>query len=62
MLIGDILDEFFRRPYVAAKIAEAKLPDFWREIVGDRVADITTEFRLERHILYVGMQSSVVRQ
>lgn len=62
MLIGDILDEFFRRPYVAAKIAEAKLPDFWREIVGDRVAAITTELRLERHILYIGIQSGVVRQ
>lgn len=62
MLIGDILDEFFRRPYVAAKIAEAKLPDYWREIVGDRVAGITTECRLDRHILYIGIQSSVVRQ
>ena len=55
MLIGEILDEFFSRPYVAAKIAEAKLPDYWREIVGDRVADLTGEFRLDN-------RSSVVRQ
>ena len=62
MLIGEILDEFFSRPYVAAKIAEAKLPDYWREIVGDRVADLTGEFRLDNHILSIGIRSSVVRQ
>lgn len=62
MLIGEILDEFFSRPYVAAKIAEAKLPDYWREIVGDRVADLTGESRLDNHILYIGIRSSVVRQ
>ena len=34
MLMGDLLEEFFKRPYVAAKVAEGKLPDTWREIVG----------------------------
>lgn len=61
MLMGDLLEEFFKRPYIAAKVAEGKLPDTWRAIVGDRVADITTELRLEKHILHVRIQSSVVR-
>ena len=61
MLMGELLDEFFKRPYVAAKVAEGKLPDTWREIVGDRVADQTTELRLEKHILYARIRSSVVR-
>lgn len=61
MLMGDLLEEFFRRPYVAAKVAEGKLPDTWRDIVGDRAADITTELRLENHILHVRIQSSVMR-
>lgn len=61
MLVGDLLDEFFKRPYVAAKVAEGKLPDTWRAIVGDRAADQTTELRLERHVLYVRIQSSVMR-
>ena len=61
MLMGDLLDEIFKRPYVAAKVAEGKLPDTWREIVGDRVAELTTELRLEKHILHVRIQSSVVR-
>lgn len=61
MLMGDLLDEFFKRPYVAAKVAEGKLPDTWRTIVGDRAANDTTELRLDRHILYVRVRSSVLR-
>ena len=61
MLIGDLLGEFFSRPYVAAKVAEGKLPDIWRKVVGDRVADLTSELKLERRVLVVRVQSSVVR-
>lgn len=61
MLMGDLLEEFFKRPYVAAKVAEGRLPDTWRAIVGDRAADLTTELRLENHILHVRIQSSVLR-
>ena len=61
MMMGELLEEFFKRPYVAAKVAEGKLPDTWREVVDDRVVDMTTELRLDKHILYVRIQSSVVR-
>ena len=60
MLMGDLLEEFFKRPYVAAKVAEGKLPDTWREIVGDRAAEITTELKIENHILYARIQSSAL--
>ena len=62
MLMGDLLEEFFARPYVAAKVAEGRLPDTWREVVGDAVANLTTDLRLENRILYVRLQSSVGRQ
>ena len=61
MLVGDVLKEFFSRPYVAAKVAEGRLPDTWREIVGDRVADMTTSLKLENHVLTAHISSSVVR-
>lgn len=61
MLMGELLDEFFRRPYVAAKVAEGRLPDTWRAIVGERAAAETTELRLENHILFVRLRSSVLR-
>lgn len=60
-LIGEVLEEFFKRPYVAAKIAEGRLPEYWREIVGEYAAQETRDIRLVNHILYVSVGSSVVR-
>ncbi len=61
LLVGDVLKEFFERPFIAAKVAEGKLPDTWRAIVGDMVANMTTELRLENHILFVRISSSTLR-
>lgn len=61
MLMGDLLEEFFKRPYVAAKVAEGKLPDTWRDIVGGEAARQTVELRLENRVLYVRLRSSVLR-
>ena len=43
--VGELLDEFFQRPYVAAKVAEGRLRDTWREIVGPAADAETTELR-----------------
>lgn len=59
--LGEVLDDFFSRPYVAAKVAEGKLPETWREVVGERVASLTSSIRLENRVLYVNITSSVVR-
>lgn len=59
--VGEMFDELFRSPDIAAKIAEGCLPDTWREVVGDAVADQTTQIRLVRGTMYVHVQSSVVR-
>ena len=61
LLMGDLLEEFFKRPYVAYKVAEGKLPETWNAIVGPQAAAYTTEIRLDRHTLYVRLQSSVLR-
>lgn len=61
-LMGELLEEFFQRPYIAAKVAEGKLPETWRAVVGDRIANETTELRLEKHILHVRLRSSILRQ
>ena len=61
VLMGDLLEEFFKRPYIAAKVAEGKIPIVWREILGQQAADYTTELKLENHVLYAKLQSSVLR-
>ena len=62
VLVGDILREFFERPYVARKLAEGRLPDLWQEVVGAHIASLTHTFELKQGILYVGISSSVARQ
>ncbi len=62
ILVGDVLKEFFERPYVAARVAEGKLPDTWREIVGEEIANVTSDLRLDNRILYVKIESSLIRQ
>ncbi len=61
MLMGDLLKEFFSRPYVAAKVAEGRLPELWREAVGEYAANQTTELKLENRVLYAHLRSSIVR-
>ena len=61
MLAGEVLEEFFNRPWVAAKVAEGALPEVWRECVGEAVAKATTHFELRGRILFVNISSSVLR-
>ena len=60
--VGELLDEFFQRPYVAAKVAEGRLRDTWREIVGPAAdAETPPVRRSENHILHVRIRSSILR-
>ncbi len=61
MLMGDMLDEFFSRPYIAARIAESKIADTWRIILGDQIANMTSELRIEKRILFAKVESSLIR-
>lgn len=60
--IGEVLEEFFSQPYIAAKLAESRIPEAWAEVVGQRASSVTTDLRLENHVLYARLSSSVVRQ
>lgn len=62
MLIGEALDDFFSRPYVARRVAEGRIKESYRVAVGDRVADQTSEIRLEKGILHLKLTSSLLRQ
>lgn len=59
--VGELLNEFFQRPYIAAKVAEGRLRDTWREIVGPDADAETTELRLENRILHIRIRSSILR-
>ncbi|MFI3330615.1 MAG: DUF721 domain-containing protein [Rikenellaceae bacterium] len=60
--IGELWADFLKdTPLIAAKIAEAKLPEYWAEIVGPAVASYTPSMNLHKGVLYINVSSSVVR-
>jgi predicted nucleic acid-binding Zn ribbon protein len=59
--IGAMLEELFKSPNIAAKIAEGSLPHVWREVVGEVVAAETRQVRFVRGVLYVHLASSILR-
>lgn len=62
MRLGDIMGDWIRScPNIARKLAEAKVPDVWPQLVGGTVASYTTSIRFERGTMYVHLSSSVAR-
>ena len=59
--IGELLDNLFKSPNVARKIAEGSLPHVWREVTGEVVAAHTKQVRFVRGTLYVHLTSSILR-
>ena len=59
--IGALLDNLFKSPDVARKIAEGSLPHVWREVTGEVVAASTCQVRFVRGTLYVHVASSILR-
>lgn len=59
--IGELLDQLFKSPNIAAKIAEGSLPDIWRQVVGPIIAEQTRQVRLVKGTLFVHIASAVMR-
>ena len=59
--IGELFDQLFKSPNIAAKIAEGGLPNTWRQVVGPIVAEHTRQVRFVKGTLYVHVTSAVIR-
>jgi len=61
-LIGDVLDSFFEQnPELANKLAEARLIDSWKKVLGASVSRFTTHLFIKKRTLYVQLSSSVLK-
>ena len=61
LTMGEVLGDFFAQPWVGAKVAEGRLPELWRECVGEAGAAATQRFELRGRVLNVHVSSSVLR-
>ncbi|MBQ9138315.1 MAG: DUF721 domain-containing protein [Alistipes sp.] len=59
--VGELLDQLFKSPDIARKIAEGGLPDTWRRVVGPVAAEHTRHVRYVKGTLYVHVTSAVIR-
>ena len=59
--VGELLDQLFKSPNIARKIAEGGLPETWRQVVGPMVAEHTRHVRYVKGTLYVHVTSAVLR-
>ena len=59
--VGELMEQLFKSPNIAAKIAEGSLPDIWRRVVGPVVAEQTHQVRLVRGVLFVHITSAIMR-
>ena len=61
-LVGDVLDSFFEQnPELADKLAEARLIDSWKKVLGVSVSRFTTQLLIKKRTLYVQLSSSVLK-
>ncbi len=61
--IGEIWSGFIREnPAIARRLAEARIPEVWRSLVGDGINTLTVSLSVANGILNVTVSSSVARQ
>ena len=60
--IGTVLDHFFEQnPELADKLAEVRLIDSWKTVLGPSVARFTDNLFIKKRTLYVRLTSSVLK-
>ena len=60
--VGELWNDFIgKSPTFSRRLAEARIPEVWASLVGNRVASYTTALQVVRGTLYVHLSSSVVR-
>ena len=59
--IGDVVDELLKSLNIDKKLKEVRLTNSWSELLGKNVARATTKVFIKNRVLFVYLNSSVVR-
>jgi len=61
-VIGTVLDDFFvQNPELADKLAEVRLVNSWKTVLGPAVSRYTDNLYIKKRTLYVHLTSSVLK-
>jgi predicted nucleic acid-binding Zn ribbon protein len=59
--LAEALDDYIREMNLGGKLSEVSVIGSWEEIVGKAISSRTTKIFIKDHVLYVHLNSSVVR-
>jgi predicted nucleic acid-binding Zn ribbon protein len=59
--LAEALDDYIREMNLGGKLSEVGIIGSWEEIVGKAIGSRTTKIYIKDHVLYVHLNSSVVR-
>jgi hypothetical protein len=59
--IAEAINDYIREMNLGGKLSEVAVINSWEEIVGKAISSRTTKIFIKDHILYVHLNSSVVR-
>jgi predicted nucleic acid-binding Zn ribbon protein len=59
--LGDAIDKLLKAYRISDKMDEISLEKEWRELMGDAIANKTTRIELRKKVLFIQLNSSVLR-
>lgn len=59
--LAEALNDYIREMNLEGKLSEITIINSWEEVVGKAISSRTTKIFIKEHILYVHLNSSVVR-
>jgi hypothetical protein len=59
--LAEAVNDYIREMNIGDKLSEAGVINSWEEIVGRAISSRTTKIYIKDHVLYVHLNSSVVR-
>jgi predicted nucleic acid-binding Zn ribbon protein len=59
--IGDVLKEYVDSMRINSKLKESRIKDQWEKILGKNAASLTKKLIIKNKVLYVYLDSSVLR-
>ena len=62
MQVGTLINQFLREEGLETPYNEYRLIEAWPEVMGQGIANLTSSLQIRNSVLYVRLQSSVLRQ
>ena len=60
-LLGDVIMQFLKQRKLDKPLFEKRLIDSWPEVLGKNIMNYTTEIYIKKRVLFVRLNSSVLR-